>query len=260
MEGLMIDMDGTVYKGGNVIPGAPEFIGYLKDKGIPFVFLTNNSAYPRRHYLEKLQRMGFQVDMDNVLTSTVATIRFILDQRPGSKVYPIASPGVMGDLEESGIDIVDDDPDIVLLTFDRTIDYDKINKGYRFIKNGAELIATHPDDLCPTEDDYDVDIGPFIRMFEGLCDVKATVIGKPNALMLRMAASEMGIDPDGAVMVGDRLYTDMEMAVRAGTGSILVLTGETSKDDLERSGMHPTWVLDSVADIPALIEGARNQM
>ncbi|MBR7152966.1 MAG: HAD-IIA family hydrolase [Candidatus Methanomethylophilaceae archaeon] len=251
--GFMIDMDGTVYKGGIPIPGAVDFIESLKSHGIPFVFLTNNSAHRRTHYLEKLLRMGFDVTLDNVLTSTVATARFILSQRPGARVYPIAADDVIDDLKASGLDIVDSDPDVVLLAFDRTITYEKINKGYRFIMEGAELIATHPDDLCPTEDFYDVDIGPFIRMFEDMCDVKAVVIGKPNRLMLEMAAGEMGVDPMDTVMVGDRMYTDIQMAVSAGTQSILVLTGETTRSDLESSEVVPTVVLESVADIPTLL-------
>ena len=139
------------------------------------------------------------------------------------------------------------------LTFDRTITYDKINKAYKALMKGAELIATHPDDVCPTETDYDIDIGPFIRMFETMCQTTATVIGKPNRLMLQMAAREMGVEPEGTVMVGDRLYTDILMGVQADIDTILVLSGETSRKDLEASDIVPTHVLDSVADIPALL-------
>ena len=252
--GFMIDMDGTVYKGGNLIPGAVEFIDSLKDRGIPFVFLTNNSSRARDHYYRKLVGMGFHVSIDNVLTSAIATTRFVLTERAGKKVYPVASPDVVEEMRSAGVDIVDRDPDIVLLTFDRTITYEKINNAYRFLMKGAELIATHPDDLCPTEDAYDIDIGPFIRMFEQMCGKKATVIGKPNRLMLEMAAREMGVGPCGTVMVGDRLYTDIEMAVRAGIASILVLTGETSESDLRVSDIRPTHVLASVADIPGQLE------
>jgi HAD superfamily hydrolase (TIGR01457 family) len=250
----MIDMDGTVYKGGNLIPGATDFIAALKDKGIPFVFLTNNSSGPRARYYDKLIRMGFDVGPENVLTSMTATIRFLLSQRPGKSVYPVSSPEVRAEMDEAGVTLVDEDPDIVVLTFDRTITYEKINRAYQAVRDGAELIATHPDDLCPTEDSYDIDIGPFIRMFEQMCDTKAIVIGKPNRLMLEMAAAEMGVDPEDTVMVGDRLYTDIEMALSAGTASILVLTGETSIEDLRASGKSPTHVLDSVADIPGLLE------
>lgn len=253
-SGFMIDMDGTVYKGGDLIPGAIEFIDSLKERGIPFVFLTNNSSSARDHYYRKLVRMGFHVESENVLTSAIATTRFVLSERAGKRVYPVASPDVVEEMRAAGVDIVDSDPDIVLLTFDRTITYEKINNAYRFLMSGAELIATHPDDLCPTEDAYDIDIGPFIRMFEQMCGKEAVVIGKPNGLMLDMAAREMGVDPEGTVMVGDRLYTDIEMAVRAGTASILVLSGETSEEQLKMSDIRPTHILRSVADIPALLE------
>ena len=140
-------------------------------------------------------------------------------------------------------------PDIVLLSFDRELTYEKINKAYSFIKKGAEYIATHPDDLCPTEDDYDVDIGAFIAMYRYLLNKEPLVIGKPNRLLLEMAAAEMGIEPEEVAMVGDRLYTDIRMAYDNGLQSILVLTGETKSEDLEHSDVKPTYVLDSVADI-----------
>jgi len=253
-SGFMIDMDGTVYKGGDLIPGATDFISALKDKGIPFVFLTNNSSHSRRYYYDKLIRMGFDVTMENVLTSNIATIRFVLSERPGKRVYVVGSPDVIEEVRSAGVDVVEDDPDIVYLTFDRTITYEKINNAYKALMKGAELIATHPDDVCPTETDYDIDIGPFIRMFEQMCQTTAVVIGKPNRLMLEMAAREMGVDPEGTVMVGDRLYTDIKMGELAGTSTILVLSGETTREDLEGSGIRPTHVLGSVADIPSRLE------
>lgn len=253
-SGFMIDMDGTVYKGGDLIPGATDFISALKDKGIPFVFLTNNSSHSRRYYYDKLIRMGFDVTMENVLTSNIATIRFVLSERPGKRVYVVGSPDVIEEVRSAGVDVVEDDPDIVYLTFDRTITYEKINNAYKALMKGAELIATHPDDVCPTETDYDIDIGPFIRMFEQMCQTTAVVVGKPNRLMLEMAAREMGVDPEGTVMVGDRLYTDIKMGELAGTSTILVLSGETTREDLEGSGIRPTHVLDSVADIPSRLE------
>lgn len=253
--GFMIDMDGTVYKGSNVIPGAVGFIKFLKERNIPFVFLTNNSSGPRSRYYEKLIRMGFDVKPENVLTSNTATIRFLLSQRKGKTVYPVSSPEVASEMAEAGVKLVyEEHPDIVVLTFDRTITYDKINRAYRACADGAELIATHPDDLCPTEDSYDIDIGPFIRMFEQMCNTKATVIGKPNRLMLEMAAMEMGIDPMDTAMVGDRLYTDIAMAENAGTTSFLVLTGETSVDDLKTSAISPTYVVDSISDISSMLD------
>ncbi len=253
-SGFMIDMDGTVYKGGDLIPGAIDFIDALRSKGIPFVFLTNNSSHSRDFYYRKLKRMGFDVTMENVLTSNIATIRFVLSERPGKRVYVVGSPDVEAEVRAAGIEVVQDDPDIVYLTFDRTITYEKINRAYKALVRGAELIATHPDDVCPTETDYDIDIGPFIRMFEQMCQTTAVVIGKPNRRMLEMAALEMGVDPQGTVMVGDRLYTDIKMGNLAGTSTILVLSGETSREELEGSDIVPTHVLESVADIPSMLE------
>jgi len=249
IRGLAIDMDGTVYKGMDVIPGAREFIADLKKRNIPFTFVTNNSSKGRRHYYDKLQKLGFDVDIENVLTSGIATLRFLNERRPGKTVYPIGTKSYVDEVKEYGVPIDEENPDIVLLSFDTTITYEKINKAYHFLLNGAEFIATHPDDLCPNEDGYDVDIGPFITMLEYLTKAKATVIGKPNRLLLDMASSQMGIGPDEIAMVGDRLYTDMRMAWDNGIPSILVLTGETTLDDLKKSDIKPTYILDSVADI-----------
>ena len=249
IKGLAIDMDGTVYRGMDLIPGAVEFIRGLNERGIPYIFVTNNSSKGRRMYFEKLSKMGFDVDMRNVLTSGTATLRFLKENRQGKKVYVVGTQSYMEDVREYGIELDDEDPDIVLLSFDRELTYEKINKAYAFIKKGAEYIATHPDDLCPTEDDYDVDIGAFIAMYRYLLDKEPLIIGKPNRLMMEMAAAEMGIEPDEVAMVGDRLYTDIRMAYDNGFQSILVLTGETKLADLEHSEVRPTYVLDSVADI-----------
>ncbi len=251
MIGFALDMDGTVYHGDRPIPGAKEFINGLKEKGIPFRFITNNSSHARGFYAARLKRMGFDIEDKDVLTSTVATINFIRERRPGKSVYAIATPDVAQEIAESGIPMAEEGnvPDIVLLTFDTTINYKKLNDGYQYIMKGAEFIATHPDDVCPTEYGYDVDIGPFIRLFESLTDREAVVVGKPNRLLLDMAAVDMGVPSGDVVMVGDRLSTDIRMAVDAGIRSILVLSGETDRALLEKTGMNPTWVFDSVADI-----------
>jgi len=249
--GFALDMDGTVYHGERPIPGAREFISRLKAEGIPFRFITNNSSHPKKFYADRLRRMGFEITEDHVLTSTIATIRFIKENRAGKSVYVLATPDVTEEIRSAGIPGPKDGevPDIVLLTFDTTIGYDGLNNAYHYIQKGAELIATHPDDVCPTEDGYDVDIGPFIRLFESLTGNKATVVGKPNRLMLDMAALEMGVEPDRVVMVGDRLSTDIRMAVDANIASILVLSGETDEALLKASGIRPTFVKGSVADI-----------
>lgn len=228
----------------------------LKKRGIPYRYLTNNSSHPCSFFAARLRRLGFDEDGSNVLSSTVATARYILSERAGRRVFVIATPEVSDELKSLGVNIVSDGPaDIVLLTFDTTVDYGKLNRGYHLLTEGAELIATHPDNLCPTESAFDVDIGPFIRLFESITGVTATVIGKPSYRMLEMAAAEMGIDPSDVVMVGDRLSTDIRMGADAGTRTVLVLSGETDAAMLESSAVKPSFVEDSVAGIiPDLID------
>ena len=189
------------------------------------------------------------------LMTQSGTVYFSLDIEDGiDAVARVTGEGFVEEMRAAGVPIVDEDPDIVVLTFDTTITYRKINDAYHFLTSGAELIATHPDDLCPTEDSYDIDIGPFIRMLEQMCQTSAVVIGKPNRLMLEMAARELRVDPADTVMVGDRLYTDIEMAVRAGTQSILVLSGETDMSMVESWGKSPTAIVGSVAEIPRMLD------
>lgn len=259
MIGFALDMDGTLYKGENPIPGAKEFVAELERRGIPYRYLTNNSSHPCSFFAARLRRLGFDEDGRNVLSSTVATARFIKAEREGAKVYAIATPEVEAELESLGVDLVgEEEADTVLLTFDTTVDYRKLNAGYHLMLRGAELVATHPDDLCPTESSYDVDIGPFIRLFESLTGAKATVVGKPSRRMLEMAGAEMGIDPSDVVMVGDRLSTDIRMGMDAGTRTVLVMSGETDRAMLDASDVRPTYVVDSVADIiPELVDGGR---
>ena len=242
VSGVMIDMDGTVFKGNKVIPGATEFIERLKARKLPFVFLTNNSSSSRAFYFDKLTRMGFDITMDNILTSVTATIGYLLKYRKGESVYPMGTPQFIEEIKEAGIRTDEKDPDIVLLSFDTTMVYERINNAYQFLKRGAGFIATHPDRLCPTENGYMPDIGPFIDMLEDLTGVKATVIGKPNRIMIEMAADRMNVPLEKMIMIGDRLYTDIKMASENGIRSIQVLTGE-------RPEVHPDWVFSSVDDI-----------
>lgn len=249
VSGVMLDMDGTVYLGDKAIEGAAEFIERLNKAKIPHAFITNNSSHTRDFYYDRLKKMGFSVTKEDIITSVTATAKYLNTKRPEARVFLLASQDVKDEFISYGINVTDDDPNTVLLAFDRTITYDKLNRGYHLLVNGAELIATHPDDLCPTEGGYDVDIGPFIRLFESLAGTKATVVGKPNPLMLEMAADVMGVDPRKTIMVGDRLYTDIKMAQDAGISSIMVLSGETLEADLRDSAVRPTFIVGSVADI-----------
>lgn len=254
VQGFMIDMDGTICKGWQVIPGAPEFIQELKDRGLPFVLLTNNSSASRESYLRKMMKLGFPVRMEDILTSTTATILFLQGERPGKTVYPLGTPDFLQELEEAEVEMVEDGADIVLLAFDRSITYEKINKAYHLLSAGAELICTHPDRLCPTESGYDVDIGPFIDMFRSLCDVDPVIIGKPSRKMAEMSSRHLGVPVENMAMIGDRLYTDIRMAIENDMLSVLVLSGETTPEDLKGSLLTPDIVAASVKDLQGFFQ------
>lgn len=249
IDGFMIDMDGTICKGWQVIPGAIDFIQELKDKRKPFVLLTNNSSASRQSYFHKMRTLGFAVDLHDILTSTTATILYLKSEHPGKSVYALGTEDFCEEIKEAGIQIVDQQPDIVLLAFDRTINYEKINNAYHYLSNGAKFVCTHPDILCPTEEGYDVDIGPFIDMLSSLTGAKPTIIGKPSLKMAEMSAQHMGVQLDSLAMVGDRLYTDMKMSWENGFTSILVLSGETIAEDLKESSIEPDIVVASIADL-----------
>lgn len=252
VKAFMIDMDGTLCKGWDVIPGSPGFIDRLRGKGIPFVLLTNNSSSSRDGYLKKMRSLGFNIEMKNILTSTTATLLFLENMRPGMSVYPLGTEEFMSELKERDIP-VSEEADIVLLAFDRSITYEKINTAYHLLMRGAELVCTHPDRLCPTEGGYDVDIGPFIDLFQGLTGCEPVIIGKPGRSMVEMAARHMGVREGDMAMVGDRLYTDMRMAEDNGIMSILVLTGETDPEDLSSSDIEPDVIAASVAELTDLL-------
>lgn len=248
INAFLIDMDGTICKGWQVIPGAIEFIQYLKDEKKPFVLLTNNSSASRKSYLYKMRTLGFDVDLEDILTSTTATILYLQAEHPKKSVYPLGTPDFCNEVRDAGILIASHDPDIVLLAFDRTITYEKINKAYHYLLNGAEFVCTHPDELCPTENGYDVDIGPFINILSSLTGVQPVIVGKPNVKMAEMASRHMGVPLHSMAMIGDRLYTDMKMAWENGFTSILVLSGETVVADLMESKIEPDIVAASIAD------------
>lgn len=233
INGYMVDMDGTLCRGEEIIPGAREFISKLVEKNIPFVILTNNSSVSTDNYVKKFRGMGFDVTKDHVLTATTATMEYLKTEYPGKTVFPLGTPEFVEELLGNNIKVVDSAPDVVLLAYDKTITFDKINKAYHFLAAGATFVATHPDKYCLSKDGLDVDIEPFIRLLEYVSEKKATIVGKPKTLMGKMAARKLNVNIENLAMIGDRLYTDMEMAIHGDMISILVLSGETTKKKLE---------------------------
>ena len=248
-KGLLIDVDGTLCLGNRPIAGTAAYVAKLKAADRPFLILSNNSSLSSAEYLQKMRRMGFDVERKDVLTATEATVRYLNERYPGRKVYAIGMTGFLDQLAAGGVRLVEKDPDIVLLAYDKTVTFEKLNKGARFIMNGATFIATHPDVLCNAEDGYDIDIGSFICLLEGATGVKPLLIGKPEVTLADMAAERLGLAKKDLVVVGDRLYTDIAFAKRNGMTAVMVLSGESKQEDVAACEYKPDYIIGSVLDV-----------
>lgn len=234
IKNFLIDMDGTVYLGQKLLPGAHEFWEYVNSGGRRGVFLTNNSARAPKDYVKKLAGMGIEATEDQIVTSGDAAVWFLKKNYPGKSVFLLGTPLLHAHLEQAGVKIVNgtgETPGVVLLGFDMTLTYEKIKDAYTYIVQGVPFLATHPDVLCPAENGFIPDTGAMIKMFEAATGVSPVVLGKPYAPMAEAILEKFGFAPHETAMVGDRLYTDIAFANRNGLAGILVLSGETTEED-----------------------------
>lgn len=250
IRSFLLDMDGTINLGEQLLPGAKEFIDYLKASGREFLFLTNNSSKDREHYKKKMCRLGISCTVDNVLTSGDATITYLKMKKPGAKVYLLGTKELEKDFWLNGFILTEDEPDFVVLGFDMTLTYEKLVKACRFIRRGVEYIATHPDFNCPVEDGYIPDAGAMIELIKASTGRLPHVIGKPNKEIIQSAFQKLkSHDPGEVAMVGDRVYTDIKTGQNAGITSILVLSGESTEADLDKYGVQASFVFDGVGTL-----------
>jgi len=249
MLGYLIDMDGVIYRGHELIPGADRFIQELRSEKVPFLFLTNNSQRARRDIATRLQRLGMEVEEEHVYTCAMATARFLAQQKPGGTAYVIGEGGLLTALDGQGFSIVDHDPDYVVVGEGRTFSFEMAEAALNMINNGAKLVATNLDPNCPTRDGSRPGCGALVAMLESASGIKAFSVGKPSPVMMRAARKELGLMTDQTVMIGDTMDTDMLGAVQLGFRSVLVLTGTTRESDLSRYAFRPDLVVDSIADL-----------
>lgn len=244
---FLLDLDGTVYLGDTLFDGAREAIQRMR-LGSRVIFLTNNSSTTRDRYVDKLCAMGIPVTRDDVYTSINATCDY-LGRDCRRKFFVVSSPEVREEFRAYGLNVDDPEPDAVILTFDKTLDYAKLTRCCDLIDKGAFYVATHPDMTCPTAQANLPDIGSFMRLIEGTTGRTPDVIcGKPNTIMAQCVSRFTGIDPSETAMVGDRLYTDMRFAAVGGFKSILTLSGETSMDMYLGSGIKADKIINSIAE------------
>ncbi|MFG0286957.1 MAG: HAD-IIA family hydrolase [Rhodopirellula sp. JB044] len=247
--GLLIDMDGVIYRGSQLIPGADRFIAALKRERIPFMFLTNNSQRTRRDVATKLERMGIQVGEKHIFTCAIATAQYLAARKPQGTAYVIGEGGLLHALHRNGYSIVDHSPDFVVVGEGRTITLDVLERAVNMIMDGAKLIATNLDPNCPTINGTRPGCGATVAYLEAVTGIKAFGVGKPSPIMMRAARKELGLATSQTVMVGDTMDTDILGGVQMGYRTVLTLTGTTKREDLDQYAFGPDVVVDSIADM-----------
>lgn len=247
--GLLIDMDGVIYRGGEVIPGAVEFINGLVEQNIPFRFLTNNSQRTRLDLSAKLVGMGFNVEPHHVYTCAIATARFLAKQHAKPTAYVLGETGLTTALHTNGIAIVDKNPDYVVVGEGRTYTFEMLEHATNLVLGGAKLIATNMDPNCPTATGTRPGCGAVVNLLESATGQKAFSPGKPSPVMMRDARKELTLEAAQTFMIGDTMSTDILGGLELGYSTVLVLTGGTKKSELSNFAFQPNFVVDSVADL-----------
>jgi NagD protein len=245
----LMDMDGVLVHDEQAIPGADRFLARLRERGVPFLVLTNNSMYTGRDLAARLRASGLDVPEHAIWTSALATARFLRDQRPGGSAFVIGEAGLTTALHEAGYTLTDRDPDYVVLGETRTYSFERITRAIRLIAGGARFIATNPDSTGPTPDGPLPATGSVAALISRATGVAPYFVGKPNPLMMRSALNALDAHSETAAMVGDRMDTDIVSGLEAGLETILVLTGVTGRQEAERHPYRASRILDSVADL-----------
>ena len=250
-RGWLFDLDGTVYLGERLIPGADAVIAAIRGAGRRVAFLSNKPLETRADYAAKLTRLGVPAAPDDVINSSLVLARHLASLDPGAPVYVIGEPPLIAELRAHGFDVRPDHRvRWVVIAFDRTFDYAKLNTALQAVRHGARLIATNPDRTCPVEGGEIPDCAGMIAAVEAVTDRRVEVIvGKPSPIILEVALAALGVPAREAAIVGDRIETDIVMGRRLGLGTVLVLSGVTRADDARIAAVAPDHVLQSIRDL-----------
>jgi NagD protein len=248
-QGLLIDMDGVIYGGDKLIPGADVFINNLIKSDIPFTFMTNNSQRTPREVLNKLKRMGIKVTEDHVYTSARATGQFIASQKPAASVYVLGEGGLIQSLLDNDLVMVDSDPDFVVLGEGRNFTLEMVQRAVDMILEGAKLIITNRDPSPKKKGWNNLGIAATSAMIEEATGLEGFVVGKPSPVMMRSARKFIGLETAGTTVIGDTMETDIHGGVVMGYKTILTLSGVFDKENLNKYAFQPDLIINSVADL-----------
>jgi len=247
--GFICDMDGVIYSGNSLLPGALEFVEWLLSEKKEFLFLTNNSQKSRQELQKKFKRLGIELDSIYFYTTALATASFLATQHPRGTIYVIGDAGLINALYEAGFSIDDVEPDYVVVGETRSYSFEKIQHAINLVLGGAKLIGTNPDLTCPTDEGPIPGCGALISPIELATGRKAYFMGKPNPLMIRHAMRCLNCTRKETVFIGDQMETDIIAGIHSEVDTVLVLSGVTKKEDLAKYSYHPKYVLNNVGDI-----------
>ncbi len=252
---FLLDMDGTLYLGDEVFAGAVDFIGALSATGRRYIYLTNNSSRAGEDYITRLRGLGFPCGRENVFTSGMATGMYLSTRHAGEKVFCLGTPAFEAELGRYGVELADsEDVSVVCAGFDTTLTYRKLDRAVHFLRRGAAFVAANPDWVCPMPaGEVLPDCGSICALLTASSGVEPHYIGKPNRAMVDIISEMTGVPNEKICCVGDRLYTDIAVAVNAGAVSVLVMSGETTPEILAGSATKPDYVLEDVAELARVL-------
>ncbi len=253
---FLFDMDGTLYLGNRLFDFTVDLLHAIREQGGRYIFVTNNSSKSVAAYIEKLGKMGISAEYDDFLTSSQATAWYLKREHPGKRLYVCGTRSLKDELSREGFEITDD-PDkteCIVMGFDTELSFQKLEDVSRMLcTRDLPYIATNPDYVCPTEFGSVPDCGSVCDMLYNVSGKRPTVVGKPQPLMAQLAMEKWKCGPEETVVVGDRIYTDIKSGLNAGCGTILVMSGETTREILEESPDKPHMVMESAAEILSAI-------
>ena len=248
-KGFLIDMDGVIYSGKDLIPGADAFIQELQDRGVPYLFLTNNSQRTPRDVVNKLAGLGIKAKEKDVFTSAMATGWFLSRQKPNGTAYVLGEGGLISSLHENGYSLVTDDPDFVVVGEGRNFTLEMVNNAVDFILAGAKFVATNLDPSPMKKGWNNLGIKAVVAMIEEATGITAFSVGKPSPVMMRVARKEIGLSTEETIIIGDTMTTDILGGIQMGYTTILTLCGVTKREQVGHYAFSPDMIVESAAEL-----------
>lgn len=252
---FVLDMDGTFYLGDQILEGSLDFLRQVERLGKRYVFFTNNSSRSPKSYMDKLARMDCVITRQQIITSGDVMIRYLQTHYPGKTVYLVGTPDLEASFREGGIPLTEDQPDVVVIGFDLTLTYEKLRRACAYIRGGAVFLATHLDINCPTPDGFIPDCGSICAAVALSVGKEPRYVGKPFRETVDMVLDLTGARRESMAFVGDRLYTDVKTGTQNGAKGILVLSGETKREDLAASDVVPDGVFTGLGEMAEILRG-----